>query len=486
MHMPRILVVDGDPTLCTWLEKQLRKDGCEAVVQTDADEAFALMAEEDFDGVLTDVQAQGMGGLALCERVRLNRPDVPVVVMAAEHNVATAVSALRAGAQDFLRKPLEATTVREGIRRAVEQRRGRRELRRLTRKRSERAPEGGLWGESARMRAIHEVLSQVADSEACVLFTGERGTGKEVAARELHARSRRRDGPFLTVNCAEVAERLLEIELFGSARTPSTMPHTGLFMQANGGTLFLDEIDSLPPALQGKLLRALKKRTVRPHGGAYDLPFDVRVVCATRHNLEPAVLEGRFREDLALHLGVVGLELPLLRERGDDVRVLAQRFVAYFSARTGKDVHGLSPAVLERLTAYGWPGNVSELRSCMERAVMLTAFDHLTVEDLPKKLHGYRQASAFISSENAADLITLEELERRYILQVLRLHKGCRRLTAETLGMDRKTLYRKLERYRGDDVLGKAPFSDVPFSDAPGVAAVKELPSQAEPQSQAA
>jgi len=451
MHTPRILVVDSDRALCTWLEKQLRKNRCEAVARTDADEAFTLMASEDFDVVLTDVHAQGMGGLALCERVRLNRPDVPVVVLAAERNVATAVSAIRAGAHDFLLKPLNANAVQDCIRRTVEQRRGRRELRRLARN-GERAPEGALWGTCAQLRAVHEVLSQVADSEACVLFTGEAGTGKKLAARELHARGRRRNGPFLSLNCAETPEALLEVELFGRARgAPGSPPQTGLFMQANGGTLFLDEIDALSPRLQGKLLRALQERTLRPLGGAYELPFDVRVVCATRNGLERAVAEGRFGEELSRRITVIGVELPPLRDRGDDLPMLAQRFVEHFSARAGKPILGLSEAVLQRLTEYEWPGNVRELRSCIERAVAVTSFDHLTVEDLPKQLHGYRQAVGFTFSKKASELITLEELERRYILQVMHLHNGCRQRAAESLGLDRKTLYRKLERYRVDE-----------------------------------
>jgi DNA-binding NtrC family response regulator len=246
-------------------------------------------------------------------------------------------------------------------------------------------------------------------------------------------------------------ESLLESELFGHARgafTDARSAHTGLFARANGGTLFLDEIGELPLGLQPKLLRALQERTVRPLGGDAEVPFDARIICATNRDLAAAVKAGQFREDLYFRINVIGVELPPLRVRGNDVLTLAQSFVEQFSARSGKNVTGMSAGVVQRLLEHTWPGNVRELQNCIERAVAFTSFEQLTVEDLPEKLRSYRTAQALAATSDLSEIITMDELERRYILQVLQLVGGSRVTAARMLGVDRKTLYRKLERYR--------------------------------------
>jgi DNA-binding NtrC family response regulator len=445
----RILVVEDEREMRALLEKGLARRGFIPTVLGRADEAFPLLEAEDFDTVLTDLRMPGMDGLALCERVALNRPDIPVVVVTAFGSLETAVAAIRAGAYDFVTKPVDLDALVLVLERAVQHRALREEVRRLRVALGDVSADGGVVGESQALRRVYEMIDRVADSDASVLITGESGTGKEVAARALHARGRRHNGPFVAINCAAMPEQLLESELFGHAKgafTDAKAARTGLFIKANGGTLFLDEVGELPLALQPKLLRALQERTVRPVGGDAELPFDARLVAATNRDLELAVEEGRFREDLYYRLNVIGLELPPLRARGNDVLLLAQRFLEHFAARSGKRVVGLSAAAAQRLVAYAWPGNVRELQNCIERAVALTAYEELTVEDLPERIRDYRAPSNASQGGDPSELVSLEEMERRYIQRVLDTVGGSRTLASRILGVDRKTLYRKLGR----------------------------------------
>src|SRR5262249_31451078 len=291
---------------------------------------------------------------------------------------------------------------------------------------------------------------RVSESDTSVLITGESGTGKEVVARALHQRSRRAGGPFVAINCAAMPETLLESELFGhekGAFTDAKAKTLGLFVRASGGTLFLDEIGDMPLGLQPKLLRALQERKVRPVGGGGEVSFDARVIAATHRDLETAVDEKRFREDLYYRINVIHVPLPPLRARGNDVLILAQQFLHQFAAQSGKNVDGLSTAAAERLLSYHWPGNVRELSNSIERAVALTQFDRLQVEDLPEKVRDYRPSHIIVASEDASDLVSMEEVERRYVLRVLQAVGGNKTMAAQILGFDRKTLYRKLERY---------------------------------------
>ncbi|PTL81199.1 sigma-54 dependent transcriptional regulator [Vitiosangium sp. GDMCC 1.1324] len=445
----RILIVEDEREMRALLEKGMARRGFVPTVRGSADEAFALLEAEDFDTVLTDLRMPGMDGLALCERIVLNRPDIPVVVVTAFGSLETAVAAIRAGAYDFVTKPVDLDALVLVLERAVQHRALRDEVRRLRRALGDVSADGGVVGESQALRRVYELIDRVADSDASVLVTGESGTGKEVAARTLHARSRRHNGPFVAINCAAMPEALLESELFGHAKgafTDAKAARTGLFVKANGGTLFLDEVGELPLPLQPKLLRALQERTVRPVGGDTEVPFDARIVAATNRDLEMAVEEGRFREDLYYRLNVIGLELPPLRARGNDVLLLAQRFLEHFAARSGKRVVGLSPAAAQRLLAYTWPGNVRELQNCIERAVALTSYEQLTVEDLPERIRDYRAPSTHAQGNDVSELVSLEEMERRYIQRVLETVGGSRTLASRILGVDRKTLYRKLGR----------------------------------------
>jgi two-component system response regulator HydG len=446
----RILIVDDDRSLCEVMETDLRLRGFRVSWYTSPREALQALQDESYDVVLTDLKMPGMNGIDLCDRIVSNRPDVPVIVMTAFGSLDSAVRAIRAGAYDFVTKPVEMDLLALTLERALKHRALQDKVKLLSEAVARSGKFDEMIGESAPMRNLFARLSRIADSEATVLITGESGTGKELAARVLHDRSRRREGPFVAVNCAALPEMLLESELFGHTRgafTDARSARKGLFLQAGGGTLLLDEIGDFPVGLQAKLLRALEERTLRPVGGDREVSFDVRVIATTHRDLESAVEEGRFREDLFFRINVIPVELPPLRERGTDVLLLAQHFINVFSARAGRPVAGLSEAAAAKMLEYAWPGNVRELRNAVERAVALTRYERLAVEDLPEKIRNYRSTNLVIDGTDPDGMVTLEELERRYILHVLKSVGENRTVAARVLGLDRKTLYRKLRRF---------------------------------------
>ena len=446
----RILIVDDDAAMCEMLALALRKRDFDITTRTDAAGAFALLATDDFDVVVTDLNMKGMSGLELCERIVANRPDVPVVVITAFGSMDTAVAAIRAGAYDFITKPLEVEALRLTLDRALHHRRLTAEVHRLRREVTQVRGLEDMVGASPAMTAVYALVGRIAEVDSSTLITGESGTGKELVARAIHRRSRRASGPFVAVNCAAMPEHLLESELFGHVKgafTDARTSRTGLFVQASGGTLFLDEIGELPLGLQPKLLRAIQERKVRPVGADTEASFDARIIAATNADLEAAVDDRRFREDLYYRLDVVHVALPPLRARTGDILVLAQHFVRKLATQFGKRVTGISPAAAEMLVAYAWPGNVRELANCIERAVALTRFEELTVEDLPEKVRAYRPHHLVVVAAVPDELVPLAEVERRYILKVVEAHGGSRAATAATLGLDRKTLYRKLKSY---------------------------------------
>jgi two-component system response regulator HydG len=446
----RILIVDDDESLCELLAEGLGQHGFVCPWVTSSLLALDRVSREEFDVVVSDVNLPGMTGIELCKRIAENRPDLPVVVITAFGSLDTAVAAMRAGAYDFVTKPFDVDVVALSLERAVRHRQLRDEVRRLRLAVSESHHFDEVVGSSPAMQELYDLLGRVADSEATLLITGESGSGKEVVARALHRRGRRKQGPFVAVNCAAVPEALLESELFGhlkGAFTDAKTTRAGLVAQANGGTLFLDEIGDMPLALQPKVLRALEERRLRPVGGEQEVAFDARIITASHRDLETLVEEGKFREDLYYRINVVHVELPPLRARGGDVLQLAQVFLERFAVQSAKEVKGISSSAAERLLAYAWPGNVRELRNTMERAVALTRFETIAVEDLPEKIRNYRGSHVIVASDDPSELVPLEEVERRYILRVMEAVSGNKTLASQVLGLDRKTLYRKLERY---------------------------------------
>jgi DNA-binding NtrC family response regulator len=446
----RILCIDDDQDQCNLLEAALTRLGYAATTTTSPVTALEHVANEPFDAIITDLGMSEMDGLTLCERVLGTRPDVPVIVLTGQGSMESAIGALRVGAYDFLTKPIDAKFLGISVARAVQHSKLRAEVRRLKLVLGDAPRSERLVGDSPAMRRVHELISRVGASEASVLIQGETGTGKELVARAVHDASPRRDGPFVALNCAAVPPTLLESELFGHSRgafTDAKTARQGLFVEASGGTLFLDEIGEMPLEMQAKLLRALQERKVRPVGANTEVSFDARIVTATHRDLEADVQKERFRQDLYYRINVVRIDVPALRERSSDVLKLAAHFLKTACERSAKGPLELSPQVADRLMAYDWPGNVRELENCIERAVALARFDHLTVEDLPEKIRAYR-ADRFVMAANEVDeILTIDEIERRYIIRVIKLLNGNKARAAQLLGLDRRTLYRKLERY---------------------------------------
>ncbi|MCA9652830.1 MAG: sigma-54-dependent Fis family transcriptional regulator [Myxococcales bacterium] len=445
-----LLVVDDDESTCELLEALLGREGFDVRTVGSAEAALAHLEDPELDAVLTDLEMEGMSGIELCRRVEATRPGLPVVVVTGHVSVDTAVAALRAGAYDFITKPIDPKLLTPVVSRAVRHQRMGREVRRLRRALADAQRFGEIIGKSPAMRQVFDRIDRVSGTEASVLITGESGTGKELVARSLHERSRRAEGPFVALNCAALPAGLVESELFGHVRgafTGAQQARDGLFVQAKGGTLFLDEIGELPLEMQPKLLRALQERRVRPVGGTEEVELDVRLVTATNRDLAAEVDAGRFREDLLYRIDVVRLELPPLRMRGRDVLLLAQSFIERYATQFEREVRGLEPAAAELLLGYDWPGNVRELENCMERAVALTRGERLEPADLPAKIREHQTRPVVVATDDPEDLPTLEELERRYIGRVLEIAGGNKSRAARILGVERRTLYRRLDKY---------------------------------------
>ncbi|TAK19524.1 MAG: sigma-54-dependent Fis family transcriptional regulator [Myxococcaceae bacterium] len=448
-----ILVVDDDPELGEMVALFARQLGHEATFTQQPGEALSILTTQPFDLVFTDLGMAVMDGITLCTRIAGAWPDVPVIVLTGHGSMETAVNAMRAGAYDFLTKPVNTEVLAMSIERALEHARLRREVTRLRDEVGRVKPSRALVGSSRAMRELHDLTSRVAATDATVLITGESGTGKELVARAIHAMSARSHGPFVAINCAAVPHHLLESELFGHVKgafTDARSGRPGLFVEANGGTLLLDEIGEMPLDMQAKLLRALQERTVRPVGGDRELPFDARVIAATHQELDALVEAKAFREDLFYRIAVVIVPVPTLRERSDDVLVLAQHFLTRFVDRFGKRVVGFHPSAIARMAAYAWPGNVRELENCVERAVALTRGDTITVDDLPERIRTFQPERPLAAPEEATEMMTLSELEHRYLQRVLSLVGGNKSRAARVLGLDRRTLYRMLDRERGE------------------------------------
>jgi DNA-binding NtrC family response regulator len=445
-----VLVVDDDGSTREVLREALQNRGFEVHLAASAEAAEALLTDVRFEAVLTDLRMGRGSGFDVVESARRLHPGVPVLVLTAFGSIQLAVDAVKRGAFDFLSKPFDLEVVTVALDRAVRHARLSRELDAL------RELVGGdgveLLGQSAAMQHVGAMIERVARTDATVLITGESGTGKELVARTLHARSPRCQGPFVAVNCAALPEALLESELFGHARgsfTDARSARAGLFVSAGRGTLFLDEVGEMPPAMQAKLLRAIEQRTVRPVGADRDVPFDARLVTATHRDLEEEVEAKRFRQDLFFRLQVLDIALPPLRARGSDVLLLAMHFLRVSARRHGRSVPTLDPEVGQLFLRHDWPGNVRELANTVERAVALSAGPVVTRQDLPERLQRIDANSrrVVLSVEEPDDLVTLEEMERRYVGRVLEAVRGNKRLAAELLGLDRSTLYRKLERW---------------------------------------
>ena len=439
----RILIIEDDQAFLDLLDETLTRRGHKVDCATSTAIADRQMKTTDYDLVLTDINMPGESGTDFCARLKQTLPDLPVLVMTAFGSLETAITALRAGAYDFITKPVDLDLLSIALERALQHRRLTRQVRLLEEQVKSSDNQQDLIGNNPSIIKLREQISRLAPIETSVLISGESGTGKELVARALHRLSGRK-GRFIAINCAALPESLLESELFGHAKGAFTDAHTerrGLFLEADAGTLFLDEVAELPLALQPKLLRVLEERRVRPLGDNREIDCNVRILTASHRDLKEAVSAGDFRDDLFYRLNVIELHLPPLSQRGNDILLLANRFITELAPRFNKQVEGLSAPAAARLLAWPWPGNVRELRNVIERALALCLHNQITIEDLPE---GQQQLKPRQSRPADDVQMSLAEREQSYIAQVLQQVDGNRSLAAKILGIDRKTLYRKL------------------------------------------
>ncbi|CAI4032337.1 Regulatory protein AtoC [Nitrospira tepida] len=443
---PRILVVDDDADTLLLLEEILTKEGYRVRTAEHAEAALSLASQEEPDVVVTDIQMPGMDGLALLAELQRRLPQTLVVLATAFGSLKTAVDGIKAGAFDYLGKPFVVDDIRLVVRRAIEHKRVINENAALREQLKERYRFDNFVGSSAGMIAVYKMIARVAQSDSTVLIQGESGTGKELVARAIHANSLRSAGPFVAVDAGTLAESLLESELFGHERgsfTGALTTKKGLLERAHSGTCFLDEIADISPTLQSKLLRVIQEREIRRVGGSDPISVDVRILAASNKDLKGLVDAGKFRGDLYYRLNVVTISIPPLRERADDIPLLAQFFAQKYGAAQGKPAIGISADAMDLITKYVWPGNVRELEHVIERAVVLTPHPVIFPEDLPEAL----REKPIADSQPRSGWVTLDQLERDYILRALAAHQQDQAKTADLLGIHRKTLQRKLRKY---------------------------------------
>jgi len=454
---PRITVVDDDLVTCELLCEVFTQEGFEAQYAQSGESAIEAIAARRPDVIVSDIRMKsGLDGLALLDRVRRDHPTTPVVLITAFGSIDTAIRAVKEGAFDYISKPFDIGVLVATVRRALAIQAAP-PPGRPAEEEDEEATAGvarQLIGRSRAMLDVYKMVARVADANAAVLITGESGTGKELVARAIHGNGPRAEEPFVAVNCGALTETLLESELFGHVRgsfTGAIANRQGIFEQAGEGTVFLDEIGETSPSLQVKLLRVLQERELVPVGGSAPVMVRARVIAASNTDLERLVEAGEFRRDLLYRLNVINIHLPPLRDRRDDIPMLAAHFLRKYTL-AGETPPALTDGALRVLTAWPWPGNVRELENTMERAVTLSRLGTITEEDLPEQIRHPASAGASPSPTDPAaffeGLPTLDEVERRYLLHVLRAAGGNRKQAAEILGINRRTLYRMAERYK--------------------------------------
>lgn len=445
-----ILIVDDDVNHLKTLKTIVQSWGYEVAVADDGARAVEAVKEHPFALILMDVRMARMSGIEALKRIKAYNPAIPILIMTAYSSVDSAVEALKAGAYDYLTKPLDFEVLKLGMARALEHSGLKVENAALKSKLGTDYELENIIGKSRPMKALVEMLAMVAPSEATVLITGESGTGKELIAKSIHHNSPRKDRPMVVVNCAALSETLLESELFGHERgafTGADRRREGRFKLADKGTIFLDEIGETSAAMQAKLLRVIQEREIQRVGGEETLSVDVRILAATNQNLEAGVKDGKFREDLFYRLNVVALRIPPLRERTDDIPLLAQHFLEKYARKNRKKVKGFSPLAMDMLLKYAWPGNVRELENTIERAVILLPDEHITEKELPSNITEHFAGEGDSPTPPAAANRPLEEIEREAILATLEDSGGNKSETARRLGINRKTLHKKLKDY---------------------------------------
>jgi DNA-binding NtrC family response regulator len=445
-----VLVTDDDPVARDLLSEVLVKEGYRVLSAPDGRASLALAEREPIDLALVDLRMPEMDGLELLRSLVALQPEITVLILTAFATMETAIDAIRAGAYDYISKPFRMDEIRLTVRRTLEARRLAHENRQFRQALTDRYGLENLVGRSPAMVTIYKLVARVAGLDSTVLLLGESGTGKELVAHAIHYASPRARGPFVVIDCAALPESLFESEVFGHERgafTGAVAARRGLLETAAGGTCFLDEVGELSAALQAKLLRALEDRSIRRVGGNEQLPVNVRVIAATNRDLRRAVEDGRFREDLYYRLNVVTIALPPLRERPDDIPLLARHFLEKYARAAGKPVTGLADETLRRLCAAPWPGNVRQLEHAIESAVALAAGEVILPEDLPAQV---ADAGREPNPATPGARMTLEDVKHWYVQKILAEVDGNKVRAAEILGIDRRTLYRMLDRQPGD------------------------------------
>jgi two-component system response regulator GlrR len=437
MNRDRILVVDDDPNILEVVRARLEAEGYTVTAVATAAEAQAKAKEEAFNLAITDLKLASTDGLDLMADLLLLDPDLPVIILTAYGSIESAVAAIRKGAYSYLTKPFDAKALLMNVKNALDKQRLTSQVRNLKTLVEEKYDFANIIGRSAKMVKVFEQIAQIARTDFTVRIYGESGTGKELVAKAIHIHSRRQNAPFIAVSCAALPETLLESELFGhekGAFTDARQSRRGLFAMADKGTIFLDEICETPPAVQVKLLRVLQEQEFKPVGGERTQKVDVRVIAATNKDLKKEVEEGRFREDLYYRIQVIPLDLPPLRERREDIPLLAEHFLKTYGRKLGKTIEGITPEAMRKMMAYDWPGNVRELENKIEHAVAMTAGTRMVPEDI--LLSGMGQGSAMRTFDEAK-----EEFEKEYLRRLLAATKGNFQEAARLAQRQRSGLY---------------------------------------------
>jgi two-component system, NtrC family, response regulator GlrR len=457
MPAEKILVVDDDHGLLTLMRVRLEAAGYKAIVADGAEQALSREQDDPYDVAIIDLKLNGMNGITLLEKLQLLHPHLPVIILTAHGSIASAVEATKKGAYDYLTKPFDPKDLLHRIEKAIELRRLRGEVEQLRTLVRERYHPDNIVATSEKMQQVLRQVAQIAGVDSTVCLYGESGTGKELIAKSIHAMSRRARGPFVAINCGAIPEGLLENELFGHVRgayTGADQTQRGLLRRADGGTLFLDEIGELPQALQVKFLRVLQEQEFYPLGAGQPTRADFRLIAATNQDLWEAVCKGRFREDLYYRIHVIPIILPPLRERQEDIPLLAHHFLQRFAHAVHKGVKGFSAAAMQLLMGYNWPGNVRELANVVERSVVLASDDLIT----PDLILLGRQTVRPLKSEPVLYKDARAAFERAYLIQVLTATRGNVSRAAEVSGRHRAEFYKLLRKYD----LDPASFKDIP------------------------
>jgi DNA-binding NtrC family response regulator len=463
----RVLVVEDDAAMRELLREALTDDGFDVDVAAGGRAGIDRVKQGGVDLVVSDVKMPDLDGLDMLREIKSCEPSPYVITITAFGSIDTAIRAVKLGAFDYITKPFEIDQLLLAVEKALGERALRSEVARLRDEVERSYRFDNIIGRSPAMQEIFGMVRRLAGSSASVLVTGDSGTGKELIARSLHFSSPRKNRPFVPLNCAAIPDALLESELFGYKRgafTDARVDRAGIFLEADGGTIFFDEIAELSPALQAKLLRVLQDGEVRPLGGTGSEKVDVRVIAATNRDLDRRLKDGTFREDLYYRLNVIHIHLPPLRERPEDILPLCEHFLAAIATRTAKGISSFQEPAKKALLGYAWPGNVRELQNVVERAVALAEAEAIRLEDLPGVIRERKAPDTLVSALSRG--LTLDEVQREYIEKVVRAEGGNKTRAAQKLGLDRKTLYRKLEEY---SAAATAPDADADVKTPPPI-----------------